>query len=51
MVAHNEHTGDLLRSKAASETYRNNYDLIFGKKDKPTPEAQENTVDTEDENK
>jgi hypothetical protein len=32
MAAVNEHTGDLMRSKAASNNYRNNYDAIFGKK-------------------
>lgn len=32
MPAVNDITGDSLRTKAASETYRNNYDMIFGKK-------------------
>lgn len=32
MTARNSITGDLIATKGASEAYRNNYDLIFGKK-------------------
>jgi len=32
MTATNDVTGDALISKVNSEAYRNNYDLIFGKK-------------------
>lgn len=34
-TAHNEHTGAKLQSKVSNKEYRNNYDLIFGKKHKP----------------
>lgn len=34
MTAKNDITGDSLISKTNSESYRNNYDLIFGKKGK-----------------
>lgn len=45
-AAVNDITGDSLRTKAASENYRNNYDMIFGKKDKnkQQTEAQSNTT-------
>lgn len=32
MTAINEHTGDKLKTKEATEAYRNNWDAIFGKK-------------------
>lgn len=35
MTAKNEHTGDTLQSKVPSNEYRNNYDLIFRKKEEP----------------
>lgn len=50
MVAKNDVTGDSIRSKAPSEAYRNNYDLIFGKKEKDWKEWYVNegyTVDGE----
>jgi len=34
MATHNDITGDALITKASNENYRNNYDLIFGKKNK-----------------
>ena len=34
MATYNEHTGDTLTSGSASEDYRNNYDAIFGKKER-----------------
>lgn len=34
MATHNDITGDALITKVANENYRNNYDLIFGKKNK-----------------
>lgn len=34
MATKNDITGDSLISKTNNESYRNNYDLIFGKKDK-----------------
>lgn len=40
MTAKNDITGDKLQTKAASEEYRNNYDLIFGK-DKKIAEQRE----------
>jgi hypothetical protein len=38
MVAKNDITGDSIQTKDSSEAYRNNYDLIFRKKET----AQEN---------
>lgn len=32
MVARNDITGDAIQTKTASNAYRDNYDLIFGKK-------------------
>lgn len=43
MVTKNDITGDRLVSKAQTEDYRNNYDLIFKKKPK-TQEEQEAIV-------
>lgn len=37
MAAINDITGDAIQTRQSSENYRNNYDLIFGKK-KPTKE-------------
>lgn len=39
MASRNDVTGDRLISRPSDETYRNNYDLIFGKKKEqpPTP--------------
>lgn len=45
MVAYNEHTGDLMRSGAATASYRNNYDAIFGKKTPKEPEKVEEKVE------
>ena len=33
MVARNDITGDTIQTKGVSNAYRDNYDLIFGKKD------------------
>lgn len=42
MTTYNEITGDALQSKVNSEAYRNNFDAIFGKKEKkPAPQTQE----------
>lgn len=34
MASRNDITGDTIATKTVSEAYRNNYDLIFGRKDK-----------------
>lgn len=34
MTARNDITGDAIATKKTTDAYRNNYDLIFGKKDK-----------------
>lgn len=34
MVARNDITGDAIQTKGVTDSYRNNYDLIFGKKKK-----------------
>lgn len=33
MVARNDITGDAIQTKGVTDAFRNNYDLIFGKKD------------------
>ena len=40
MVARNDITGDAIQTKGVSNAYRDNYDLIFGKK-KMTPKTTE----------
>lgn len=35
MVAKNDITGDSIQTKAASQAYADNYDRIFGKKERP----------------
>lgn len=37
MIAHNDITGDLLRTKGANNAYRDGWDRIFGKKEEPAP--------------
>ena len=44
MVAKNDITGDSIQTKGVSDTYRNNYDLIFGKK-----KVEDNTDVTKNE--
>lgn len=34
MATKNEHTGDKIKSKVPTKQYRDNWDVIFGKKDK-----------------
>lgn len=34
MVARNDITGDAIQTKGVTDAYRNNFDLIFGKKKK-----------------
>lgn len=41
MTTKNDITGDSIHSKASGEAYRNGYDAIWGKKDKPKSEAME----------
>ena len=36
MAAINDITGDAIQTRQSNENYRNNYDLIFGKKKAPT---------------
>lgn len=40
MAAKNDITGDSIQTRGISEAYRNNYDLIFGKK-KPKSEPEQ----------
>ena len=42
MAAINEITGDSIQTKTISDSYRNNYDLIF-RKNKPTKESKLST--------
>ena len=44
MVARNDITGDAIQTRGVSDSYRNNYDLIFGK-NKMQIRATENTED------
>lgn len=37
MATHNEHTGDSLTTKVATDKYRSGWDAIFGKKAKGEP--------------
>lgn len=39
----NDITGDSLKSKTSSKSYRDNYDLIFNKKDKEKKEEKKTT--------
>jgi hypothetical protein len=43
MAAKNDITGDSIQTRTITDTYRNNYDLIFGKKKNDTSTA-DNTV-------
>lgn len=44
MVAKNDVTGDSIQTKGTSDAYRNNYDLIFGKKKKTDTEKFDDAV-------
>lgn len=39
MAAKNDITGDSIQTRTITDTYRNNYDLIFGKKKKQNDDA------------
>ena len=39
MAAKNDITGDSIQTRTVTDTYRNNYDLIFGKKKKQNDDA------------
>lgn len=43
-IAQNDVTGDELKSKVPSEAYLNNYDLIFGKKEKKSNDSTDGTT-------
>ena len=47
MATKNDVTGDSLITKASSEAYRNNYDLIFKKKE-PVGVSEEQVENTQD---
>ena len=40
MVARNDITGDAIQSKTASQSYRDNYDVIFRKEKQMTPAVE-----------
>ena len=40
MIAKNEHTGDLIKSKSQNKKYSDNYDRIFGNKSKDKDKEQ-----------
>lgn len=46
MAAKNDITGDSIQTRTVSDSYRNNYDLIFGKKKK---EEMSESVNDENE--
>lgn len=41
MTAKNDITGDSIQTRGTTEEYRNNYELIWGKKDKKKTEEKE----------
>lgn len=47
MAAKNDITGDSIQTRGVSDAYRNNYDLIFGKKKK----RQDEPTETQNEHK
>lgn len=47
MIAKNDVTGDLIKSRASSESYRDGYDRIFGKANK----SESKTMDEKERNK
>ena len=54
MAAKNDITGDSIQTRTVTDTYRNNYDLIFGKKkrgstDNPIRDVQSTNTDTDAE--
>lgn len=44
MVAKNDITGDSIQTRGTSEAYRDNYDLIFGKKKKTEAEKFDEAI-------
>lgn len=44
MAAKNDITGDSIQTRGISDAYRNNYDLIFGKKKKSEPQQDNEEV-------
>jgi hypothetical protein len=44
MATRNDITGDAIQSRVISDTYRNNYDLIFRKKKQNDPETSADPV-------
>ena len=46
-MAINEITGDALISRVPSDAYKNNHDLIFGKKDKKQKPEEDKPVEVE----
>lgn len=51
MATKNDITGDSIQTRATSDAYRDNYDRIFGKKDKPEPSPAAEVVETTEEQK
>ena len=48
MVARNDVTGDKIQTKGvSSEEYKSNFDRIFGKKNKESPELEHKTLEEE----
>ena len=48
MAAKNDITGDSIQTRGISEAYRNNYDLIFGKKKKAVDNTGTDTNEYQD---
>ena len=44
MVARNDITGDSIQTKGVSDAYRDNYDIIFGKKKKTDAEKFDEAI-------
>ena len=48
MVAKNDITGDAIQTKAASKAYEENYERIFGKKTRKSPDDYQDILSTEE---
>jgi hypothetical protein len=48
VTAKNDVTGDLIKTKSSSQQYRDNWDLIFRKKEKEPEEKDEKVLDKEE---
>lgn len=45
MTARNEHTGDIIKSRAPTQAYKDGWDRIFGKKDNGSKQEETRNED------